>query len=124
MKATYTSVWEGGIEVTTSCNYNPHNGLVSDVETADVGGLDILHDEYVELEDGTKLKVLDFEKLQELWIEQETDCDENEDQLVNEIAETDGYDELLDVIRLWSQKPVTERMAEFLKRNQACFIYE
>ena len=124
MKASYTSVWEGGIEVTTSCDYNPYNGLVSDIEIASVDGLEILQDEYVELEDGTKLKVLDFDKLQELWIEQETDCDEDENQLVNAIAEAPDFDELLDVIRLWSQKPVTERMAEFLKRNSACFIYE
>lgn len=124
MKATYVSIWDGGVEISTECNYSPDNGFVSDIESVDADGLDVLDEQYVMLEDGTRLKVLDFEDLQDLWIEQETDVDEDEDQLVNAIAETDDFDDMLDVIRLWSNKPVATRMAEFLKRNNSSFIRE
>jgi hypothetical protein len=53
--ATYVSVWDGGIEIRTNCKYNRVSGVVYDIETADVKGLDILEDEYVELSDGTKI---------------------------------------------------------------------
>lgn len=58
VKATYVSVWDGGIEVRTNCMYNGNTKEVFDIEISDVDGLDILEDEYVELLDGEK--VVDF----------------------------------------------------------------
>ncbi len=125
MKAIYTSVWDGGVEITIECNYNPENGFVSDIESVDVDGLDILEREYITLENGTELKVLSFDDFRELWIQQEVDVDEDddEDELVDSINEAYDFDDMLDVIRLWSNKPVTKRIAEFLKRNNSCFIW-
>ena len=56
MKAKYVSVWDGGTTVTTNCQYNPKTNVVSDIESSDVEGLDILEDEYVELPDGTEIR--------------------------------------------------------------------
>lgn len=56
MKAKYVSVWDGGTTVTTNCQYNPQNKVVSDIESSDVEGLDMLEDEYVELPDGTEIR--------------------------------------------------------------------
>lgn len=56
MKAKYVSVWEGGIEVTTSCEYDVQTNEVYDIETSDVDGLDALEDEYILLPDGTEVR--------------------------------------------------------------------
>jgi len=55
-KATYVSVWDGGIEIRTRCIFSREMSTVFDVETADVEGLDVLEDEYVELADGTQVR--------------------------------------------------------------------
>lgn len=55
-QATYVSVWDGGIQIRTKCTYNRISGVVYDIETAEIEGLDILEDEYVELSDGTKIR--------------------------------------------------------------------
>lgn len=56
MKAKYVSVWDGGVEVKSNCDYNPTNNEVSDIETIDIDGLDILDDEYILLPDGTEVR--------------------------------------------------------------------
>lgn len=55
-QATYVSVWDGGVEIRTKCTYNRETGVVYDIETADVNGLDSLDDEYIELSDGTEIR--------------------------------------------------------------------
>ena len=124
MKAIYVSVWDGGVEVRTSCYFNVENRLVTDIESSDVDGLDILEREYVELEDGTEITVFDFDTFNEKWIEQECECDEDQAQLENEIGECSDYDEMYDVIRKWSHKPATGRVAAMLVRNNACIIMD
>jgi hypothetical protein len=56
MKAKYVSVWDGGITVTTNCQYDQKTKVVSDIESSDVEGLDMLEDEYVLLPDGTEVR--------------------------------------------------------------------
>ena len=56
MKAKYVSVWDGGVEVKSNCDYNPTNKEVSNIETIDIDGLDILDDEYILLPDGTEVR--------------------------------------------------------------------
>ena len=55
MKATYTSVWDGGIEVTTACQYNPDTKTVTDIEDSGVEGVECLEDEFVTV-DGHDLR--------------------------------------------------------------------
>lgn len=55
-KAIYVSVWDGGVEVRTNCLYNGETKVVSDIETADVDGLDTLEDEYVLLPSGVEIR--------------------------------------------------------------------
>ncbi len=58
IKAAYVSVWDGGTEVRTACNYNPETKDVTNIGQADVEGLDlaVLDREYVELPDGTDVE--------------------------------------------------------------------
>lgn len=56
MKAKYVSVWDGGTTITTNCKYDPKTNVVSDIETSDVEGLDMLDEEYIELPDGTEIR--------------------------------------------------------------------
>ena len=56
MKAKYVSVWDGGTSITTNCQYDPKTNVVSDIESSDVEGLDMLEDEYVVLPDGTEIR--------------------------------------------------------------------
>lgn len=55
-KATYVTVWDGGIEIRTQCLFNRESSTVYDVESVEVNGLEILEEEYVELSDGTEIK--------------------------------------------------------------------
>lgn len=71
--ATFVSVWDGGIEIRSNCEFNPISKEVTDIDIAEVDGLETLEDEYVELPDGTEIR--DF------LIEGEN---ENEDQLTSE----------------------------------------
>jgi hypothetical protein len=59
MKATYVSVWDGCIEITTSCNFNPETKNITDIEMVDGDGLDILEREFIRLPDGTEIDVED-----------------------------------------------------------------
>lgn len=54
INATYVSIWDGSEEIRTSCKFNPETNKVSDIESADVDGLDleILDSEYIELPGG------------------------------------------------------------------------
>lgn len=62
MKATYVSVWDGGNEVRTSCEYDPQKNLVFNIEsTDDVEDLDILDEEYIELSTGDVIKTFKTE---------------------------------------------------------------
>jgi hypothetical protein len=54
-QAIYVSVWDDYIEVRTKCTYNRTTGAVYDIESADVNGLDMLINEYIELSDGTHI---------------------------------------------------------------------
>ena len=56
MKAIFISVWDGGIEIKTNCEYDPTTKEVSDIETSNVDGLDICEDEYILLPDGTEIR--------------------------------------------------------------------
>lgn len=49
--ATFTSVWDGGYEVTTNCKVNMETHEVFDIETAEVDeGLEILENEYITID--------------------------------------------------------------------------
>jgi len=60
MEAIYVSVWDGGTEISTKCNFDPQTKNVTDVESADVDGLDSLDREYIILPDGTEIERKDF----------------------------------------------------------------
>ncbi len=57
MTAKFVSIWDDGVNITTSCNYDEETKIVSDIECADVDGLDldVLQEEYVLLPDGTMI---------------------------------------------------------------------
>lgn len=55
-KATYVTVWDGGIEIRTQCLFDKNSSTVYDVESVEVNGLDVLEAEFVELADGTEIK--------------------------------------------------------------------
>jgi hypothetical protein len=50
-EATFTSVWDGGFEITTDCKVNMETNEVFDIEIADVDGLEILEKEYIVVDD-------------------------------------------------------------------------
>lgn len=58
--ATFTSVWDGGYEVTTACKVNMETKEVFDIEIASDGieDLEILDYEYITL-DGESYEVVD-----------------------------------------------------------------
>ena len=49
--ALFTSVWDGGYEVTTNCKVNTETNEVFDIETAAADGLEVLEKEYVVVDD-------------------------------------------------------------------------
>ena len=56
MKAQFVSIWDGNVEVRTNCEFNPETKEVTDIESVEVNGVDMLDDEYVELPDGTEIR--------------------------------------------------------------------
>ncbi len=57
MLATYVSVWDGGEEIRTLCDYDPETNTASNIEQCDdVEDLDILEEEYIELPSGTIIR--------------------------------------------------------------------
>jgi hypothetical protein len=56
IQATYTSVWNNGTAVSTSCKYDPKTKRVFDIQMSDTDVDDAnLDSEYVTLSDGTEL---------------------------------------------------------------------
>lgn len=57
-KATYISVWDDETPIETSCDFDRETNTASNIETANVDGMDIdvLTDEYVLLSDGTEIR--------------------------------------------------------------------
>jgi len=56
MKAKYTSVWDGGINITTNCDYDPQTKKVSNIESVDPGNVQDLDDEFITLPDDTEVR--------------------------------------------------------------------
>lgn len=55
-RATYISIWDGGVEVPSPCDYDVDAKRCFNIEDSGCGeGLDNLDDEVVELADGTRL---------------------------------------------------------------------
>ena len=67
MKATYVSVWDGSTEIRTSCEFNPETKDVTEIESVDVEGIDVLFEQYVELPSGEIVKefTIDGELIEE-----------------------------------------------------------
>lgn len=61
MLVEYVSLWDDGVEIETTAKYNPVTGLVYDIETTDedIEDLDILEREFVRLDDGSELDVVE-----------------------------------------------------------------
>lgn len=55
INAQFVSVWDDGVEIKTSCRYCKSSNTAFDIETADVDGVEILQEQYVELPDGTQI---------------------------------------------------------------------
>jgi len=55
MKAIYVSIWDDGVEISSNCEFDIKTNTVSDIDSIDVQGIDILMEEYIELKDGTKI---------------------------------------------------------------------
>lgn len=53
--ATYVSIWDGGTEIRSACKYDPFNNVVYEIESVDVGGLEVLEEEFIELKDGSRI---------------------------------------------------------------------
>lgn len=49
MNAIFVSVWDGGIEIETACQYNPITKDTTDIDSVDVEDmdLDILDEQYI-----------------------------------------------------------------------------
>lgn len=60
MKATYVSIWDGDVRISTQCEFDPETKKVWNIQSADVN-VEILEDEFVELPDGTEIR--DFTNL-------------------------------------------------------------
>jgi hypothetical protein len=57
--ATYSTMWDNGVTVTTRCRFDRASMRCFDIEGADVDGVEVLEDEYVTLADGTELRAAD-----------------------------------------------------------------
>ena len=67
--ATFTSVWDGGYEITTNCKVNMSTKQVFDVERAEVDDiLDVLETEYITV-DGIDYPVSCDKEETEFWYE-------------------------------------------------------
>lgn len=89
MKAKYVSVWDGGIEIRTDCEFDPFTNIVSNIETSDVEGLEYLEDEYIELYDGTEIRDFYNEDDEEDWrfVNMADNCQHSDD-----IQDTSPYE--------------------------------
>ena len=68
--ATFTSVWDGGYEVTTNCKVNEETKEVFDIETSEgtEDFVNVLDEEYVTV-DGKKYSVSNDKEETEYWYE-------------------------------------------------------
>ena len=60
MHVTYVSEWDGGTKICTKAEYDPQTKNVTNIESSDADGLDVLEREYIELPDGTEIDRTDF----------------------------------------------------------------
>lgn len=58
--ATYVSVWDDGLEMRSKCKYDPVILNVTDIQSADLQGLEVLEREYLVLSDGKTLERDEF----------------------------------------------------------------
>jgi hypothetical protein len=58
-----------------------------------------------------------FDEFLEKWIENETDNIYDSEQLITELEESTDYDDLFETITLWSNKPLEERLEEFINNH-------
>lgn len=69
---TFTSVWDGGYEVTTNCKVNMETREVFDIEMADCDGFEYLEKEYITV-DGEEYPVFQISDIteddDEFWYE-------------------------------------------------------
>ena len=58
MKATYVSVWDGGTEISSNCEYDPITTNVTLIGSVavDLDDLEFLEREYIILPDGTEIE--------------------------------------------------------------------
>ena len=68
-RATFTSVWDGGYEVTSECKVNIESKEVFDIESVNVDELDleILEKEYITVDNKEYLVSQDREDDTEFW---------------------------------------------------------
>jgi hypothetical protein len=52
----FVSVWDDNIEIKSDCQYDEETKVVSEIEVVEANGLEICHDEYVLLSDGTEIR--------------------------------------------------------------------
>lgn len=83
MKATYVSIWDGGVRVETNCEFNPETKEVTDVDSVDVDGVDICDEEFIELPDGTEIKT--FKMDGQYWVDGQVYEEVYEPYFLNEI---------------------------------------
>ena len=79
--ATFTSVWDGGLEINARCYVSKRNHSVLRVGKNDASlsieeNLDILEEEYVTLDTGEKYKAMSEEAYDRLLLEYDWDEDE------------------------------------------------
>lgn len=69
--ATYTSVWDGGYEVTTNCKVNMDTKEVFAIEVSDVDAdwLEVLEEEYVTIDNVNYSVSRDVNEDTEYWYE-------------------------------------------------------
>ncbi|TXG76177.1 hypothetical protein E6Q11_05090 [Candidatus Dojkabacteria bacterium] len=53
VKATYVSVWDGGVELSSNCLFDTETKVVSDIDEVYDVDVDVLEEERLELVDGT-----------------------------------------------------------------------
>jgi len=66
INAQFVSVWDDGVEIKTSCRYCKSSNTAFDIEIADINGVEILQEQYVELPDGTQIHDFNTEEDDEL----------------------------------------------------------
>ena len=123
MIGEFVSLWDGDVEISTSCEIDVTTRKVTNIESVDVDDEDLynLDEQFVTVGE-LKFKALNFNDFQDLWIDQECEKSDDNEELKAEIAACNDFDELFHVVGLWSHTPVIQRVTEFLERNEACYF--